>query len=185
MAEQLETFVATALSTRGAGVVHVIKQALQASNVFVFGELLELESVIEVCEVMGFFVRAPCAGDMCRWVYGGITKSNHMTYVIAQLVPHGPFVPQTFENAYRNLSLFPISYRRTPTMLNTRSGTTSYAFLRTVLCMTITVWCRSRQKFQNIAMQTSSLAPRVLQCACRINERISFVAFVFATQPAF
>eukprot|EP01001_Neometanema_parovale_P008125 NODE_4402_length_1069_cov_100.399577_g4203_i0.p1 GENE.NODE_4402_length_1069_cov_100.399577_g4203_i0~~NODE_4402_length_1069_cov_100.399577_g4203_i0.p1 ORF type:complete len:292 (-),score=73.30 NODE_4402_length_1069_cov_100.399577_g4203_i0:193-1014(-) len=48
MSETLETFTVSAKGTRGAGVVHVIKQALAAPGVFVFGELLDVPSVQEL-----------------------------------------------------------------------------------------------------------------------------------------
>eukprot|EP00906_Rhabdomonas_costata_P024895 RCo035700 len=48
MTDSLETFVATAAGTRGGGVVHVIRQALRAPELFVFGELLEVPSVKEL-----------------------------------------------------------------------------------------------------------------------------------------
>lgn len=45
----LEQFVLLAKSAKGAAVVELINQALSAPGVFVFGELLEMPSVQEVC----------------------------------------------------------------------------------------------------------------------------------------
>ena len=45
----LEQYVLLAKSARGAGLVALINQALEAPGVFVFGELLEMPSVKEVC----------------------------------------------------------------------------------------------------------------------------------------
>eukprot|EP00668_Euglena_longa_P011922 GGOE01014342.1.p1 GENE.GGOE01014342.1~~GGOE01014342.1.p1 ORF type:complete len:283 (+),score=111.92 GGOE01014342.1:65-913(+) len=72
MAEVLETFVATAASTRGAGVVHVIKQALLAPGLFVFGELLDLPSVVELST-------NPDYADYRKW-YNLLTTFAHGTY---------------------------------------------------------------------------------------------------------
>ena len=47
----LEQYVLLAKSARGAGLVALINQALEAPGVFVFGELLEMPSVKEVCHV--------------------------------------------------------------------------------------------------------------------------------------
>jgi len=47
----LEQYVLLAKSARGAGLVALINQALEAPGVFVFGELLEMPSVKEVCIV--------------------------------------------------------------------------------------------------------------------------------------
>ena len=46
--QQLEQFVLLSKSTRGAGIVALINQALEASGVYVFGELLEMPNVQEV-----------------------------------------------------------------------------------------------------------------------------------------
>ena len=45
----LEQFVLLAKSARGAGLVALIKQALEAPGVYVFGELIEMPSVKAVC----------------------------------------------------------------------------------------------------------------------------------------
>ena len=45
----LEQFVLLAKSAKGAAVVELINQALSAPGVFVFGELLEMPSVQDVC----------------------------------------------------------------------------------------------------------------------------------------
>ena len=45
----LEQFVLLAKSAKGAAVVELINQALAAPGVFVFGELLEMASIKEVC----------------------------------------------------------------------------------------------------------------------------------------
>ena len=47
----LEQYVLLAKSARGAGLVALINQALEAPGVFVFGELLEMPSVKEVCHM--------------------------------------------------------------------------------------------------------------------------------------
>ena len=44
----LEQFVLLAKSARGAGLVALVKQVLEAPGVFVFGELLEMPNVEEV-----------------------------------------------------------------------------------------------------------------------------------------
>ena len=142
MAEQLVTAASTAC---GAGVVHIIKQALQAPGFLVFGKLLDLNSVIEVRE--GPASHVPGHGATCRWVCGlryvGVTNG-----LSSYGLPHNCFqmrrsCPKFFEDGCRHLSIFSISCRRSLIFVNTRSGTISYGFLRTVLCATITVWCRS------------------------------------------
>ena len=45
----LEQYVLLAKSARGAGVVALIHQTLEAPGVYVFGELMEMPSVKEVC----------------------------------------------------------------------------------------------------------------------------------------
>lgn len=45
----LEQYVLLAKSARGAGVVALINQTLEAPGVYVFGELMEMPSVKEVC----------------------------------------------------------------------------------------------------------------------------------------
>lgn len=45
----LEQFVLLAKSARGAAAVELIKQALEAPGVYVFGELLDMDSIQEVC----------------------------------------------------------------------------------------------------------------------------------------
>lgn len=45
----LEQFVLLAKSAKGAAAVGLIKQVLEAPNVYVFGELLEMANIQEVC----------------------------------------------------------------------------------------------------------------------------------------
>lgn len=45
----LEQFVLLAKTAKGAGAVELIKQALEAQGVYVFGELLDMPHIQEVC----------------------------------------------------------------------------------------------------------------------------------------
>ena len=47
----LEQFVLLAKSVKGAGAVGLVKQALEAPGVYVFGELLEMPNIQEVSKV--------------------------------------------------------------------------------------------------------------------------------------
>ena len=51
----LEQFVLLSKSARGAGAVSLIKQALDAPNLYVFGELLECTSIKQVGNKNAFF----------------------------------------------------------------------------------------------------------------------------------
>jgi len=44
----LEQFVLLAKSAKGAAAVELVKQALEAPGVYVFGELLDMPNIIEV-----------------------------------------------------------------------------------------------------------------------------------------
>lgn len=48
-ASPLEQFVLLAKSAKGAAAVGLIKQVLEAPGVYVFGELLDMPSIQEVC----------------------------------------------------------------------------------------------------------------------------------------
>ena len=50
----LEQYVLLAKSARGAGLVALINQTLEAPGVYVFGELIEMPSVKAVCTVMSY-----------------------------------------------------------------------------------------------------------------------------------
>lgn len=45
----LEQFVLLAKSAKGAAAVELVKQSLEAPGVYVFGELLDMPNIIEVC----------------------------------------------------------------------------------------------------------------------------------------
>ena len=45
----LEQYVLLAKSAKGAAAVELIKQVLEAPNVYVFGELLDMPNIQEVC----------------------------------------------------------------------------------------------------------------------------------------
>ena len=49
LAARLEPFLLMAKSVKGAGAAKLVQDATAAPGVFVFGELLELPSVSEVC----------------------------------------------------------------------------------------------------------------------------------------
>jgi COP9 signalosome complex subunit 7 len=87
MTELLDAYVATAATTRGAGVVHVIKQVLQAPGIFVFGELLETPSIVELST-------NPEYADLRKW-FDVLCIFAHGTYQdykerSATLPPLGP-----------------------------------------------------------------------------------------------
>lgn len=48
----LEQFLLLMKNARGAAAVSVLTQALEAPNVYVFGELLDMPNVQEVCSVL-------------------------------------------------------------------------------------------------------------------------------------
>ena len=54
----LEQYVLLAKSARGAGLVALINQTLEAPGVYVFGELIEMPSVKAVCTVSACLHRA-------------------------------------------------------------------------------------------------------------------------------
>ena len=47
----LEQFVLLAKSAKGAAAVELVKQALEAPGVYVFGELLDMPNIVEVCRL--------------------------------------------------------------------------------------------------------------------------------------
>ena len=55
ISNNLEQFVLLAKSARGAGLVALVKQVLEAPGVFVFGELLEMPNIeeVSVCAIIG------------------------------------------------------------------------------------------------------------------------------------
>lgn len=48
----LEQFVLLAKSAKGAAAVELVKQALEAPGVYVFGELLDMPNIVEVCRLL-------------------------------------------------------------------------------------------------------------------------------------
>lgn len=50
----LEQFVLLAKSTKGAACTELIKQVLEAPGVYVFGELLDMPNIAEVCLLFFF-----------------------------------------------------------------------------------------------------------------------------------
>ena len=52
----LEQFLLLAKNAKGAAAGHLIRQVTEAPGVYVFGELMKLPQIAEVCEVQAIFL---------------------------------------------------------------------------------------------------------------------------------